>query len=113
MKKIVALALSVVMVLACFCVFAVADDEAVKIPVYKINPEYYYEGCVTIYTHERGDVLGQEGQNFAWWNVRVFDYDEATGGYKCTEVLPGDGTDKTNTAIPENGFVLGANGGNN
>ena len=28
MKKIVALALSVVMVLACFCVFAVADDEA-------------------------------------------------------------------------------------
>ena len=113
MKKIVALALSVVMVLACFCVFAVADDEAVKIPVYKINPEYYYEGCVAIYTHERGDVLGQEGQNFAWWNVRVFDYDEATGGYKCTEVLPGDGTDKTNTAIPENGFVLGANGGNN
>lgn len=62
MKKIVAFALSVVMVLACFCVFAVADDEAVKIPVYKINPEYYYEGCVAIYTHERGDVLGQEGQ---------------------------------------------------
>ena len=45
MKKIVAFALSVVMVLACFCVFAVADDEAVKIPVYKINPEYYYLNC--------------------------------------------------------------------
>ena len=113
MKKIVALALSVVMVLACFCVFAVADDEAVKIPVYKINPEYYYEGCVAIYTHERGDVLGQENQNFAYWTIRVFDYDEATGGYKCIVSDAEMGKDKTNTEIPENGFVLGANGGNN
>ena len=113
MKKIVALALSVVMVLACFCVFAVADDEAVKIPVYKINPEYYYEGCVAIYTHERGDVLGQENQNFAYWTIRVFDYDEATGGYKCIVSDTEMGKDKTNTEIPENGFVLGANGGNN
>ena len=113
MKKIVALALSVVMVLACFCVFAVADDEAVKIPVYKINPEYFYEGCVAIYTHERGDVLGQENQNFAYWTIRVFDYDEATGGYKCIVSDTEMGKDKTNTEIPENGFVLGANGGNN
>ena len=112
MKKIIAIALSVVMVLACLSVFAVADD-AVKIPVYRIDPEYYLEGCVAVYTSERGEILGQEGQNFAWWTVLVFDYDEATGGYKCTASLAADGTDKTNTAIPANGFVIGANGGNN
>ncbi len=45
MKKLTALFVSLVMIIGCFCVFAAADDTAtneVKIPVYVINPDYYY-----------------------------------------------------------------------
>ena len=111
MKKFVSLALCFVLLIGCLGVFATADD-GVAIRVYKINPETYDEGCICIFTPERGEVLGAPSQNFAYWAVVVFEEDEATGGYKCTATYPLDSSDKTNVAIPANGFILAGNTGN-
>lgn len=112
MKKFLSIALCLVLVLSCVSVFAAADDDAVKVRVYKINPEHYYEGCICIYTPERGETLGSEGQSFAWWAVVVFEEDAASGGYKCTATYPLGGDAKGDVAIPANGFILAGNTGN-
>ena len=87
--------------------------EQTMINISHADPEALCEGATTMFTRKGwGEELTRDGMGFEWTAIAIFDYDETTGGFKVTEKYELAPT-KTNVKIPEKGFALTYNQGNN
>lgn len=73
------------------------------------------EGVVTVFTRDTaGETISTKGYEFSWWKTATFDWDQAQGYYVCVATnLIASGVAAKGTVIPQNGFVLAVNLGNN
>ncbi|MFA7075711.1 MAG: hypothetical protein WC152_03470 [Candidatus Izemoplasmatales bacterium] len=112
-RKILCLNLVLIMLFAYFAISAFAQSKNMEIYLMRANTKEAFESATTIYTYaDWGEDLCKDGNAFEWSKVVVFDYDEVSQGYRCIatyELIP----PKNDVKIPENGFVIAANGGNN
>lgn len=118
MKRIIALLIASILILT-FTPALIADDgdwllknEAISNPfepvplfISHIDPDEEYEGAGVIWTHM--DISG------GWCHHAAFEPVEAGSNlYRLVEFVPGDGSARR-VSVPEGGFVLSANEGNN
>lgn len=109
MKKFVSFALAIALVCTLAAAMAgaafAADKADITINGFNCPGD---EGVTAILT---GETVGVD---LVWWQILIFESDSASGGYKCIDKQPGDGkTSKANLAIPDGGFAVGSNTGNN
>lgn len=73
------------------------------------------EGVVTIFTRDTaGETISTKGYEFSWWKTATFDWDQSQKCYVCVATnLVASGVAAKGTVIPQNGFVLAVNLGNN
>ncbi len=71
------------------------------------------EGHSLIITPSYGKTLSSSATGFCWWRAATFEWSDEEGAYVVRSVdLMADGTNGKNNYIPENGFVLTVNIGN-
>lgn len=113
MKKCLAAVLAALLCLSLVPTFALAfgtSDSTMAIT--HINQRNSYEGAGIIIDGAKYEKIGDLG-NYAWWNVLLFDWDEAEECYKLTGMdLNSNNKDKSSMEIPRTGFAYGACVGN-
>ena len=113
MKKLSFL-LCIALVFSLFCIPASATEygaDTQKLIITHIDHNFAgLEGTGVIYT-PKSDTISSYG-SFDWWYVVVFDWNSTEKCYTVKSVNTALGSSKSNTEIPENGFVYCCNTGN-
>ncbi len=113
MKKTVACIMMLILLIPMFSLLPSAYGKGdQKMVVTHMNYDATAEGIAAIYTPAQCKTLGDKG-NFAWWTVVVCEWDSDAKVYTVKSVNAKMNSDKSNTVVPENGFVYAANVGNN
>ena len=102
------------MILPIFSINATAANSEFKLGLNAINCTTK-EGHSAIYTSKWGKTLisGSLGTNLAWNRVAVFDWDDTKNAFVVTDICNNVGnTAQKDVLIPENGFVISVNLGN-
>ena len=115
MKKLTSLLLSAVFSAGLLCTSgtlpASAAEEPLILGVNAINVTGG-EGHAVLYTPAHGESV-KAGTDFAWWRTATFEYSDELGAYVVVSVsLTAGGSSPKSPFIPEDGFVLCANVGN-
>ncbi|MEG1743619.1 MAG: hypothetical protein RR246_05575 [Clostridia bacterium] len=114
MKKYIS-CISVVLILfltiPVFC-FGVTAETNVVLGINALN-ETGAEGHSLIWTGLKGESIGNSTESFSWWRSATFEYSDEDKAYIVTSIsLTASGTAGKNNYIPQDGFVLIVNLGN-
>lgn len=112
MKKLLSVFISVLMLCACFAgALAYAENQLV-LGVNAVNGTLG-EGHSLIFTRKNGTFVSTSSAGLCWWRSATFEWSDDADAYIVTSVdLTVDGTNGKNNYVPENGFVLLVNIGN-
>lgn len=87
-------------------------DDSIVLPINALDKQGA-EGHALILTRKTGTALPNAGNYFTWWRTAVFEYSDDAEAYVVTALsLTASGSAPKHCYIPEDGFVLAVNIGN-
>ncbi len=112
MKKLISVFISVLLLCACFAGALAYADNSLVLGINAVNGTLG-EGHSLIFTRKNGNFVSTSSAGLCWWRSATFEWSDADDAYIVTSVnLTVDGTNGKNNYVPENGFVLLVNIGN-
>lgn len=113
-KKLCAVIMAVILSMTALAAVPVcaADADGIVLGVNGLDT-YGSEGHSLILTRKTGMNIPDVGTYFTWWRITVFEYSDEADAYIVTALsLTASGSAPKNAYIPEDGFVLAVNIGN-
>ena len=113
-KKLCAVIMAVILSMTALAAVPVcaADADGIVLGVNGLDT-YGSEGHSLILTRKTGMNIPDVGTYFTWWRIAVFEYSDEADAYVVTALsLTASGSAPKNAYIPEDGFVLAVNIGN-
>lgn len=111
-KKLCAVIMAVLLSMTALAAMPVSAADGIVLGVNDLDT-YGKEGHSLIMTRKTGMNIPDVGTYFTWWRIAVFEYSDDADAYVVTALsLTASGSAPKNAYIPEDGFVLAVNLGN-